>query len=450
MKKKKISAALTTVLLSTALLTPSFSATDINYAESLKTLGLLKGSDKGFELERTPNRAEISAMLINLAGATEELPKENYLHPFNDVPKWADAIVGYMYEKGITSGISADTFGANQPATALDYMTFVLKALGYDNSDFDYRASVDFATEIGLVDEATATALKTNTFQRKDMILISSMALEPPLKNTPDMTLKSHLIGIGAIASDTPPSSLSGYSATYTVDLGDVTMPHILEDTLFDITIEQKLLFHLINCQYKTGAFTEWAGEPLVVDITTFENGQQLAHRHNIIDKYQPQSAMQSKFGFSSKADKTMTLTIEAMHIDRYYEENASSIAKDTPITTLDVDDVQSLEEKLKTVPFFFLDNHVSVANIYVSENREMGTKLIQASYLLESLQNKIALFETRTFPALEFYAHDTSYISSGSNENIAKIIKPSAYSNPMFVLLDENRHPVEFLILID
>ncbi|MGX8794895.1 hypothetical protein ACR6HW_02195 [Fusibacter sp. JL298sf-3] len=75
---------------------------------------------------------------------------------------------------------------------------------------------------------------------------------------------------------------------------------------------------------------------------------------------------------------------------------------------------------------------------------------IMQESHLLESLQNKIALFETRTFPALEFYAHDTSYISSGSNENIAKIIKPSAYSNPMFVLLDENRHPVEFLILID
>ena len=125
-------------------------------AETLKTLGLFLGSDKGFELERVPSRVEEVVMLIRLLGKEQEAKSGSWTHPFTDVPAWADKYIGFAYENNLANGMSATEFGTGA-ATAQMFATFVLRALGYNDSaakgavDFTYDGAVQYATERGLI-----------------------------------------------------------------------------------------------------------------------------------------------------------------------------------------------------------------------------------------------------------------------------------------------------------
>ena len=125
-------------------------------AEALKTLGLFKGTDKGFELERQPSRVEAVVMLIRLLGKETEALSGSWTHPFDDVPVWADQYIGYAYENALANRGDDGKFGTGA-ATAQMFATFVLRALGYNDSaakgavDFTYNGAVQYATERGLI-----------------------------------------------------------------------------------------------------------------------------------------------------------------------------------------------------------------------------------------------------------------------------------------------------------
>jgi hypothetical protein len=86
-------------------------------------------------------------MLIRLLGKEAEATGSYWWHPFTDVDDWASSYVGYAYQKGITNGISATKFGGGAtPSTAAQYVTFVLRALGYVEGaygDFNLERSLD-------------------------------------------------------------------------------------------------------------------------------------------------------------------------------------------------------------------------------------------------------------------------------------------------------------------
>ena len=151
-------------------LSAGFAAGDTYEAEVLKEYGLFSGTDKGFELERAPNRVEVAAMLVKFLGK-EELAKEmKYSHPFTDVPTWANNIVGYLYHEGITTGVGNNNFGANQLASSKDFTVFILRALGFDLTDFNYSDTMTFAENIGLITKDEKTHLETHKFLRGDMV----------------------------------------------------------------------------------------------------------------------------------------------------------------------------------------------------------------------------------------------------------------------------------------
>ena len=125
-------------------------------AETLKTLGLFVGSDRGFELDRAPTRVEEVVMLIRLLGKEQEALGGSWTHPFTDVPAWADKYIGYAYENSLAGGIGGGKFGTDTPATAQMFATFVLRAMGYTDdtrggTDFTYAKATDFAMERGLI-----------------------------------------------------------------------------------------------------------------------------------------------------------------------------------------------------------------------------------------------------------------------------------------------------------
>lgn len=179
-------------------LNAGFSAGDTYEAEVLKEYGLFSGTDKGFELERAPNRVEVAAMLVKFLGK-EELAKEmKYSHPFTDVPTWANNSVGYLYHEGITTGVGNNNFGADQLASSKDFTVFLLRALGYDLTDFNYSETMTFAENIGLITKDEKTHLETHKFLRGDMVHLSYNALSTPMKNKVS-TLKIYLEDKGVI-----------------------------------------------------------------------------------------------------------------------------------------------------------------------------------------------------------------------------------------------------------
>lgn len=177
------------------------SASDIqeDAANKLYALGLFKGTENGFELNRQPTRTEGLAMFIRLIGAEDEALSEEYPHPFSDVPSWADSYVGYAYYNGLAHGVSNDTFGAQQYMTVEAYTTFILRALGYDdsNNDFTWNTSIEKAKEIGMLSSEEAFELVNKSATRGSMAQLSLTALSQPLKDDNSTTLANNLIDKG-------------------------------------------------------------------------------------------------------------------------------------------------------------------------------------------------------------------------------------------------------------
>ncbi|MDW5299999.1 MAG: S-layer homology domain-containing protein [Sedimentibacter sp.] len=200
MRKTYFVVLLTVILIFT--LQPAFAET-LDYtseADKLNALGLFKGTSNGYELDRVPNRAESAAMLVRLLGAEEEANKANYSHPFTDVPEWANPIVGYMYEKGLTKGIGNNLFGASQAASAKDYSTFMLRTLGYDG-DFNYNDALPFAAEKGILTSVELKNLQSENFKRNEMVLLSYNTLKANLKSQ-ELTLAEFLVNKDVLNKD--------------------------------------------------------------------------------------------------------------------------------------------------------------------------------------------------------------------------------------------------------
>lgn len=169
-------------------------------AYDLKALGLFKGvSDTDFDLDRAPTRAEAVVMLIRMLGKEDEALNGNWSHPFTDVSPWADSFIGYAYENGLTNGISDTQFGFNNTATANMYLTFVLRSLGYsdtNNEDFSWSNPYSLASSTGILPES----VDTETFWRADVVLVSYAALVADINGT-SKKLAEKLISEGVFSA---------------------------------------------------------------------------------------------------------------------------------------------------------------------------------------------------------------------------------------------------------
>ena len=162
-------------------------------ANELYELGLFKGTDTDsegkpvFDLERPPTRHEAITMLVRLLGKEKEALEMEWDIPFVDVAEWAKPYVGYAYENGLTSGISTTHFGGENTVSASQYLTFVLRALGYKSGvDFSWDKAWELTDKLGLTDGQYNA--ESGIFVRGDIALISRDVLEQPVKDT-DLTL---------------------------------------------------------------------------------------------------------------------------------------------------------------------------------------------------------------------------------------------------------------------
>ncbi len=151
-----------------------------NAARALNYLGLFKGTEKGYRLEKELNRAEAVTMIIRLMGCEDDALECTYSHPFGDVPSWADRYVAYAYQNGITRGKSADRFASLARVRDCEFLTMLLRMLDFkDGTDFVWDAPYNLSRAFGICESRE----ENENFVRGDVVLYCVGVLQCSAKN---------------------------------------------------------------------------------------------------------------------------------------------------------------------------------------------------------------------------------------------------------------------------
>ena len=122
-----------------------------------------------------------------------------------DVADWCKGYVTYAYAKGYTKGVGADTaelyFAPLKTITAGEYLTFVLRALGYqdsgDSPDFTWSSALSRSVELGVLTAGEQNMLIGSDFLRAQVAYVSYYSLDA--KTKAGGTLLGKLTAAGAL-----------------------------------------------------------------------------------------------------------------------------------------------------------------------------------------------------------------------------------------------------------
>lgn len=205
-------------------------------ASKLSEVGVFVGTGNGFELNRAPNRLEALVVMIRLLGAEPEAnAMKNDPSVFTDVPAWGVGYANYAYANGLTKGLGNGLFGYDRLIKSNEYMTFMLRSLGYSDSigDFTVDEANTFALENEIITSEQFTELKTEGFLRNHMASLSYSTLTSTMKS-PKITLNEYLVNIGKMSSSVNVFDLNSGDDTTTED--DTTT----DDTTGDGTVDEE------------------------------------------------------------------------------------------------------------------------------------------------------------------------------------------------------------------
>ncbi len=265
MKKRWISIILTVTLLFGMLPTALAAPTANGAAEALYTLGLMSGTAQNtdgtpeFALTRTMTRAEAITMLVRMLGEETTAQQTAADIPFTDVDSWAVPYVGYAYAQGWTNGVSKTAFGSQNAVTAAQFMTFLLRALGYSdaNGDFTVATALDKAAAVDLANGQYDTV---TDFTRGDAAQACYQALFCIVKGT-DTTLLAVLVGDGVVtdaqvqAADLTDAMTAGNAAAQLPATTTTTTNPTLPSTTTGITSGTVLDAEQISAQCSDAVF---------------------------------------------------------------------------------------------------------------------------------------------------------------------------------------------------
>lgn len=197
--------------------------TDYNaLADALRSMGLFKGSDlpygSGYELENAPTRIQGLILFLRLLGEEQAALTNSGGSgvTFADVPAWALPYVSYAYDKGYTKGVETDGqgrvwFGPENNLAPNDYVTFLLRALGYSEagSDFSWLTAAHDARTLGVLTEGEEALLTgSGAFLRAQVAYLSYYALDASVRGG-ESTLLERLTASGALDAATAAAARS-------------------------------------------------------------------------------------------------------------------------------------------------------------------------------------------------------------------------------------------------
>ncbi|MCQ2552814.1 MAG: leucine-rich repeat domain-containing protein, partial [Clostridia bacterium] len=184
----------------------SFSFAETNSGESdakaLYDLGIISGSGyksdgtPDFNLNATLTRAEAITMLVKLLGAESKALSGNYKSPFVDLSAWSKPYINYAYNNGLVGGTSATTFSGENKITATEYLTLILKVLGYEmGTDFTWDKAYLLTNAIGMTNGEYNV---NRQIQRSDLMAITNKSLSINKKSSTN-DLLAYLVDLKAV-----------------------------------------------------------------------------------------------------------------------------------------------------------------------------------------------------------------------------------------------------------
>ena len=203
---KKFVSAFLALLLICCMIPPALSADQSTQAaDVLYELGLFKGTGTNpdgtpiYDLGKTPTRNQAIIMLVRLLGKEDEAKAGAWDIPFTDVSDAMRPYIGYAYANGLTNGYTATTYNGGAPIKANQYITFVLRALGYESGkDFEVASAWTLSDELGIT---AGQYQKGGAFTRGNVAEISWGTLSATVRST-DQVLAEKLRADGAIPKE--------------------------------------------------------------------------------------------------------------------------------------------------------------------------------------------------------------------------------------------------------
>ncbi len=181
--KKRLALLLVVVMMLSSL---SFAAPNYDdYGLELKQLGVIKGDENG-DLNAADNltREEAIVTLTRMMGLESLAVECVDEQPFSDVPtdNWAKPYLGFAKKKGWTNGIGAGKFGLGQEVTLQEYLTFMLRALGYTDADV-YDKAFAMSKDMMILNDVKESDQK-EAVKRSDVFVIMYNTLHTNSKDT--------------------------------------------------------------------------------------------------------------------------------------------------------------------------------------------------------------------------------------------------------------------------
>ncbi len=229
MKKRLVCLFLAALLLIPAVPCAfAYTREDEYEASLLHGLGLFQGTGTSasgqpeYSLGRQPTRAEAVTMLVRMLGKEDEARAGNWTLPFTDVSDWSRPYVGYAYANGLVSGTSDTTYSGDDKVTNTQYITMILRALGYETgTDFQWDRAWILSDRLGITNGCYVRA--QSPLSRGDVVEISYQALKARLKGS-DVSLGDRLAAEGVFSQEAVSAALSAdpYAASYSFSGDDM------------------------------------------------------------------------------------------------------------------------------------------------------------------------------------------------------------------------------------
>lgn len=170
---KSFGKRLTAFLLAMPLVMTNVHAKGEAEADKLYQMGIFRGTDVGYELEKMLTREESAALLVRLCGEENNISGEKFEEKFDDVSqeRWSFPYVMYCYENKITNGTGEKTFSPTDAVSAEQFTALILRLLGYVSAAPE--DALNEAVEKKLFNSQEAQRLeKSDVFRRGDAVYI--------------------------------------------------------------------------------------------------------------------------------------------------------------------------------------------------------------------------------------------------------------------------------------
>ena len=194
----------------------AFADDNTQYADTLYELGLFKGTDNGYELEKTFTREEAATVLVRLLGEEKNVALKTYPTLFTDVEsdRWSFPYVMYCYENEITRGTGEDTFSPVQEISAEEFVTLVLRLLGY--TDAEPKTALEDCIYLNLLNSEIAKELElSSSFTRNDMVYIVYRSL---MTKTASGDILADILAEKAVISEEEAEEFDVYGSADNID----------------------------------------------------------------------------------------------------------------------------------------------------------------------------------------------------------------------------------------